>query len=326
MWKELNLKRLFLAVLGLSLLVVLLVVEFQDRSSKRMRAQVEERAEPLERQINALIDQRDRLQREYEEATAVPATEQLLFLDLDPRVYSEAFPRMRERGVSGMLGLDGESFPGDPGQMTEEQFREILAEGWECCLICRGTEDFEAWDRDISARLREAGLEKPRAVYFEENSFDPAWSEQISRCGFTSAIHHGEGRLSLIAEEAGEELWLCGSHPWNYAGVKQEIEMLVRYRGQHCFTVRFAGPEGEVHVDDFAAESFRKMLDFVQPFLDEGSLRILGISQARELHDPARNGSTEAKAQLDAKDAELDEQIRVLREQLYRIYSEWDGE
>lgn len=313
-----NWKLSLLLGLGALLLIGLMVVGIQNRISKREREEILERAAPLEKQRDELVDRRDRLQREHFELIQGKATEQLLFLELDPLLVSEVFPLMEEWKLTGVLGLSEGNFPGDPGKISRAEFDLLLAAGWESCLVCEGTEDFAAWDQAITERLRQAGVDKPRTVYFPEDAFRPEQREQIAACGYTVAVHHGEGGLELIAGDAEGALWLSGAHPWNYVGVSDELRLLAEKHGQHCFTVRFS--EGR---EAYNSDSFLRMLEFVQPFLEEDSLEITGFARARDLHDPEKNGANAATAQWEQEDAELARQIRELNEQIDVIYKEW---
>jgi hypothetical protein len=315
-----NWKLSLLLGLGALLLIGILAVGLQNEASKRERAEVLDQAAPLEKQRDELVDRRDRLQREFNERSQGKATEQLLVLELDPPLMSELFPLMQEWELPCVLGLSEGNFPDDPGKISRADFDLLLAAGWETCLVCEGTEDFAAWDQAMTERLRQAGIDKPRAVYFTEDAFRPEWQEQIAACGYTVAIHHGEGQLESIAGDAAEELWLCGAHPWNYAGVSEQIERLVQKRGQHCFTLRFS--EGR---EVYRTENFRRMLEFVQPYLEDGSLEITGFMAARDLHDPEKNGLREAREQWEREDAELARQIRELNGQIDGIYKEWSA-
>lgn len=313
-----NWKRLLLLGLTALLLIGILAVGLQNRASRQERAAVLERAEPLEKQRDQLIHQRDRLQRAYYDQSLGVATEQLLFLELDPRLMSEVFPLLQEREIIGVLGLSEGELPGEPGKITREDFDSLLAAGWETCLVCEGAEDFAAWDRKMTALLGQAGIDKPRFLYFADKVFDPDWTEEIEAGGYSVAVHHGEEGLSLIAKDTEGPLWLSGAHPWNYVGVSEEIKQLAEKRGQHCFTLRFSE-------DIYSRERFLRMLDYVKTFQEDGSLVITGFARARDLHDPEKNGMREAAAQWEWEDEELARQIRELNEQIDGIYKEWSA-
>lgn len=299
----------------------LVFLETRARATRAERKEILLRAEPLEVERDRLTLQRDQRQAEVDKLSHALATEQLLFLELDPLLMTEIFPVLQEREISGVLGLSAGKLPGDPGQISLADYDQLLAAGWEACLIFDGSGDFAAWDRDISARLAAAGIEKPKTVYFPEDRYDAALDPQILACGYTVAVHHGESFRPLIAGEVEGQLWLTGAHPWNYDGVRDQIRNVVGKGGQHCYTLRFT--EGR---EAYSTESFRNMLNFIQPFLDEGQLVVTGFQHARELHDPALNGADEARAQWLQEKAELDARIHELDGQIQAIYAEWNGE
>ncbi|MBR5094613.1 MAG: hypothetical protein IK095_05920 [Oscillospiraceae bacterium] len=309
-----------LAILLAALSIALLVIERQDREMKQRLETLREEASDLEKQRDELVALRDREERDYHTATQRKATEQLLFLEPDERIYSELAPILREAGCVGNIGLSGVLLPGEPGAIGREQLDELLAEGWELCLICDSGEDFADWDRQIAQRLAQAQIEKPRAVYFAEGLYSGALEEEILACGYTVAIHHGEDGVPAIAGDAGEGPWLPGAHPWNFAGIKTQINSNIRKGGDQVFTVSFA-EERELYVD----YAFQSMLDYIAGPLASGELRVTGIQQGRELHDPERNGIAAATRSWEQRDAELDAQIHDLNAQIQEIYEKWDS-
>ena len=313
--------RWVIILLTVAVLAGLGYVDYRARRANAAREEFLLRAEPLELERDRLTIQRDRRQNEVDQAARSVATEQLLFLELDPLLMTEIFPALQERGITGVLGLGEGNLPGDPGRITREDYDRLLAAGWESCLIYDKSGDFPAWDRSMSERLSAAGLQKPKAVYFPEDSYDAALDGQILAAGFTVAVHHGESFRPLIGGEVEGELWLTGAHPWNYNGVRDQIRDVVGKHGEHCYTVRFT--EGR---EAYTAESFLNMLNFIQPYLDSGDLRVTGFMTARDLHDPTLNGAAQTRAEWEIEKAELDERIRVVDEQLQEIYAEWNGE
>ncbi len=299
----------------------LIFVELRARLTRAEREEILLQAEPLELERDRLTIHRDQRQAEVDKLSHALATEQLLFLELDPLLMTEVFPLLQERELPGVLGLSAGNLPGDPGKISREDFDRLLAAGWEACLVYDGSGDFAAWDRDMSARLASAGIEKPKTVYFPEERYDAALDSQILVGGYTVAVHHGESFRPLIAGEVEGELWLTGAHPWNYEGVRDQIRNVVGKGGQHCYTLRFT--EGR---EAYKTDSFQNMLNFIQPFLDDGQLVVTGFLHARELHDPALNGADEARAQWLQEKAELDARIHELDGQIQAIYAQWNGE
>lgn len=309
-----------LLALGAVLAGGLLFVEIQDRASKQERAEVLRQAEPLERQRDELVAQRDRLEREYYEGFLGQGTEQLLFLELDPLLTEEVFPMLQERQIPGVLGLYEGNFPGDPGTISREETQRLLDAGWELCLVYRGGADFAAWDADMTQRLGQAGLQKPSTLYFPDGVFDPALEGEILRCGYLTVVQHDESRAVTSTPDVTEGVWFVGAHPWNYVGVKDGLSDLAAHRGEHCYTVSFR--EGR---EEYKDKAFLSMLDYVEPFRQDESLAVTGFAKARRLHDPELNGKKAAEEAWHRQDQELQQQIQELNRQLQEIYEQWKG-
>lgn len=308
-----------LLLLAAALGITLLVIEIQDRQNKRHLETIQTEAAALERQRDELVARRDRNERDYQARAKASATEQLLFLEADERIYTQIAPLLRQEGYLGTIGLRLELLPGDPGAIERAHLDELLAEGWELCLICDAPEGFADWDGQISRRLEELQLEKPRAVYFHDGQFSRALKETVAACGYSVAIHHGEDADPLIAGDAGEGLWLPGAHPWNFTGVRTQISSNIAKNGDQVFTVSFRD-ERSLY-EDYA---FENMLAYLKECESEGPLALTGPARARELHDPAKNGVAELTAQWEREDAALRAQIRQLNEQIQAIYDRWD--
>ena len=305
--------------LGVVLMVVLLILALLDKPQAQRKEDILERAARLELERDNLISKRDSLQQEYLRQKNHPATEHVLFLDLDSQLYTDAYPIMERAHVTGSLGLSESNFPGDPGKITREEFDELLEHGWDYCLVCGNGEDFTAWDSEMTRLLENAGLSKPKTVFFEKDEFDISLEEDILRCGYGIVVHHGEGRLSLLGKDSADELWLTGAQFWNYEGVKIDIQELVRFKGDKTFTVRFYGG-----YEKFSRTAFPNMLDYVSTYLSDGSLTITGYDQAREIHNPAVVGEGMTEEEWDKQRTEMDEQIQALNEQIQAIYDEWN--
>lgn len=310
----------YVLALAVVLLVTLTVLVLIEKPREHIQEDIQTRVAPMEQERDRLMARRDALQQNYMQQKDHPATEHFLFLDLDSRLYTEAYPQLQKMGLTASMGLSAENFPDGFEAISRAQFDELLETGWDYCLVFSGEENFKVWDREMSRQMKEAGLDKPKVVYFEKNCFDESMQEEILRCGYEIAVHHGEGGLSLIGKDSGDELWLTGAHPWNYEGVKVDIQELVRFRGDSCFTLRFSRGSETYNKSSFAA-----MLEYVEPYLWDGSLQVMSFEQARDLHSIRIEGMDMTEEQFEQKKAELDEQIRLLNEQIQELYDEWNG-
>lgn len=311
------------ALIGLAavLLVLLWFVEADNKADKRKREQIEEQAAELETARDGLIKERDQLLRDFEANAAVPGTEQILILELDEMLFSEIYPVMQDEGIPAVLGLSGEAFPGDPGMISRSEFEDLMRAGWGLCLVCEDGSRFAQWDDEISARLEEEGIDKPVTVYFPEGQFSLSLEEEILRRGYTVAVHHGEDRLELTAGDAAEGLWLVGAHPWNYTGIRGQIDEVARKGGEHCFTLRFSYGR-----EEYVRHSFDNMLGYIRSYRDKDTLRVTTFEEARRLHDPSLNGVNAAAELWRQRDAELAEQIRELERQIQEVYASWNDD
>lgn len=307
---------LILAAVLLATVVILILI---DKPQTNRQEALLERIAPLERERDRLIVERDTLAYHYRQQQRHPATEHLLFPEPESRLYTELFPKMKKAGMTGCIVLSAGNLPGDAGMITSEQFEELLKAGWDTCVLCPKGASFASWNREITQLLEEAGLEKPAVVYFEEGAFSGN-SEEILRCGYTVAVHHGEGGRSLMGKDSSDALWLTGARPWNFSGVREEIQTLVSERGDMCYVVRFS-EGGELYKKD----GFATMLDYLAPYLKKGSLLVTDFGSSREVHSIHAERMEITEEQFEQETSALEEQIRAINEQIREAYDEWNG-
>ncbi len=306
-------------ILAAVLLVTMTILILIDRPRDQRQQALMERIAPLEQERDRLTVQQGILEHNYRLQQDHPATEHLLFPEPETLLYTELFPRMKAAGVTGCIVLSAGNLPGDAGMITRAQFDELLAAGWDTCVLCPKGASFADWNRGVTRLLETAGLEKPRVVYFEKDAFTGN-SEEILRSGYTVAIHHGEGGRDLLGRDSNDELWLTGARAWNYAGIREDIGSLVAARGDACFTVRFS--QGD---EVYKKEGFATMLDYLAPYLKKNTLLVTTFDQAREMHSIHFEGTDMTQEQFEQEMSQLDEQIRGINEEIQRAYDEWNS-
>ena len=131
-----TLLRIFLLLLAAALLVgVFLYVRNTEVADSEKLSELYDRVEPLQPQKDELLNQKEKLTEDLTKDSRDPSTVQFLFRELNSEIFTDAYPLMRERNISGVLGVSGDlyEYPDGSYKITSEQFSRLLKDGWSSC-------------------------------------------------------------------------------------------------------------------------------------------------------------------------------------------------
>ena len=242
-----TLLRIFLLLLAAALLVgVFLYVRNTEVADSEKMSELYDRVEPLQQQKDELLKQKEKLTEDLTKDSRDPSTVQFLFRELDSEIFTDAYPLMRERNISGVLGVSGDlyEYPDGSYKITSEQFSRLLKDGWSSCYMYSHTYDLDTQIKTNETILTTRSLTKlppATAIYFSEASdYYPEQMDPILKAhGIDTVILDADDGRSLAFTEVGD-IWVTGAMPWSYTGVSNDIEYLARTdSGNLTFTVSF---------------------------------------------------------------------------------------
>lgn len=345
-WKKAIALVLVIALLGAGVFYLYQIEHKDKESMKDLYSEVE----PLQRQREALVAERDSLEVDYALQMRDVGTVQLLIEELSDKVFTEVYPLMRDRGIVGVLGVNTKEYPGSIKRMPKDQFSRLLMDGWGSCLMFEKNQNFTRWYTNLSNLMTRDGFPVPTAVFFPEGTYDESFNEELIACGITTVIlPAADGRSTTVTPVDGD-LWFTGAMPWNYTGVTTDTELLARTDGANLtFTMSFTNLW-----DAYEKEPFIRVLDnwlsmlYVEDPLEElikpsptpnptdptvtvtpedqllmPLLKTSNYESARAAHLEAEISNEGLQSELESRKRDLDEQIAALDEQIREIYSRW---
>ena len=316
-----------------------------QRDKKRMR-ELYSAVEPLQREREALIVERDSLAEEYAEQMRDVGTVELLFRELNKEIFTDVYPLMRDRGIVGVLGVCTQQYPGFKGKMTIEEYSRLLKDGWGSCFIYEKVGKLEDWLNDLTYLLEHDGLPVPRAIYFPDNTYNDSMEQILIRCGIETVIHSADDGHSATVTSLNGPIWHTGGMPWNYTGVNSDTDLLARTNGANLvFTISFKNLW-----DAFEEAAFVKVLDNWVSLIESDEalqnasettpvpqtstvadsekeilpmLKVVTLEDARQTHIEANAKNAELSREQTQREKDLDEQIADLDEQIRDLYDQW---
>ena len=325
-------------------------VEYADQENMRDLYSV---VEPLQREREALAQERTELETDSALKMRDVGTVELLFRELDKRIFTEAYPQMRDRGITGVLGVSHEEYPGYNSKLTLEQYSRLIMDGWSSCFLYEGkSKNFKEWYDRLIPLLEHDKLPVPTAVFFSDDSYDSSIDDVLAECGIQTIILSNEdGHSAIVSPVGGSAFWYTGAMPWNYTGMNRDTEILARTSGANLvFTISYNNLWDAYEQGTFiqVLNNWTSMLaedDILQNLLEptptptpaagasaaqtaedqlnKPQLKVVTLEAARSAHEEAEKKNAELERELAAREAELDKQIAQLDEQIRAIYDQW---
>ena len=341
---------LVVAVLGAGAYYLLKVEREDENQMRDLYAAVE----PLQKERDALVLEKQDIEQEYELKMRDIGTVEILFREMSDQIFTDVYPVMREHGVVGTIGISIREYPGVEKRLNKDQFSRLLMDGWSTCFLYEkaGGRDFKTWYGVIASRMERDGFAVPTAIYFSEDNYDPSMDEELVACGIRTVVLNGEnGHTNTVTSPSGD-LWMTTAMPWNYTGMKTDLEILSRTNGSNLvYTMGFENLWDAYDEKSFLSvmENWQEMLapdeelqamispsptpQLMDPSLIETTqdklykplIRSLSLDAARKAHLDAEEAKIVLQAELDQRESELNAEIEALDEKIRLLYSEWEA-
>ena len=286
--------------------VCLGVFTWRDYQTQQEQAAGREEAEkllrPLDVEWNRIQQEIDDLEEEYSLKMEGTGTAEVLFTHPDARVYEEAYPIMEEYGYTGVLAVSEQQFPGTEGNMSLEQFQELIQAGWSTCIVWSG-DDMYTWLGALALKMQETGVPGSSVMYFPSETYLKEYDEILLAHGFAAAVHHGEaGEMDTAAGEGG--IWHPAAVGLQGETPKYRLDDAVKNKANIVYTVGWQ-QEDEMYNE----KMFRSMLSYFKQYQEESGLQVMDIAGAGEYRQQLENDKGAIEQEYLQKKEELERQM-----------------
>lgn len=207
-----------------------------ERQESGNMTELYQQTEPLQRQKDELQAQKEELSKSFKVVTRDVSTVQILFRETHTNLFTKAYPLMRDRGITGVVGMCIEDYPGCGirNKMSLDEYNRLIMDGWGSCLVYDGKYQLENFLMYMADRLNNKNIMLPNAIYFSDSSrvaYDPTTMDPIlEKYGIDVVINNTTDARSEMVTEVGD-IWQTGAMPWNYTGVGSDLELLATTEG-----------------------------------------------------------------------------------------------
>lgn len=290
----------------ITLLSCLLIMQIADEKQKEPLRVLETECGNLKLQLKKLEREQKRLKRDHDQALTCKGTVELVFLDIDEKLAKKAFPLMRSYGLTGVLALEENENPDDEGNISWNQYRDILNNGWEKGLICKDAGHLKTWYKKVSEQLEHSQIEQPQVVLFVNGDYSGDRDDTLEEYGFQVAVNAGES--GNYQEEQDEEsgLWKVSAAAGAREIQQSDLEKLAETGGNLSIFVNFDKTDEK---NGYIEEEFRKLLDMLIDYQKAEKIVVSTFSDNREYREEF---SQNAKKEQEI----MEEELQIYQEQI----------
>jgi len=246
----------------------------------------------------------------------------------DRLLYDKIFPILKGSdpdfpALVGMIVLTPDELPGDEGNITLEELREMLEAGWSIAVGYDGFEDLDEYLDGMAELLSErCRLNMPETVYFDYNQYTRGYDDILASHNIECVIHHEEEGLPLISTDLEAPVWRVGAFPWNSGGQSSTLySEFLTGNGNLVFSVGFEPYMPDYIVDEtIAIESFTRMIEQFRGNAHSNHMAVASVPDARDLFEVHRMVYDEKIPYIDAMKAVTKKSIEEVERKLIELY------
>lgn len=315
-------------------------------------------AAPLELERQRLEREIKNFNRLIEEPIPGGATLSIVATNLREEVYTELFAILEEaserllhpeeeegdepteqpedgepeqRPFVGTLVISPSQLPGTEGNITREQFDEMLLAGWSTALSVTSSQIYglEGYLSTAYSRFAELDIDMPKTAYFGDASYSEECDEVLKRFGISTVMHTNYEDYEIVTNDASSDMWRVTAIGWS--GVKGSItsatdtyDMLLVKRGAVAFTLEIwydnrANASHYVPVD--STSSFTNMINIFGEKVTSGDLFIQDAPSGKEQYAAYLEQYAFATEKYEPQLKAMLDRLAEVKTELDRIYN-----
>lgn len=292
---------------------ITLILFWQNKSTNQQRAQLLKQMNmelsPLEQQRSELMLEMRRLNETYEITKNGYPTVSVVQTDLNEAIYRGSFNAWQKQEIPCVLALSDTQFPGAPSCITLEEFEEMMNAGWSCCIAWDGQAELKEYVKSMKQKLREIGLEMPKALYFADGACTSDTTKLAYWLGFDTVIHHGELSNILLSDTPRTgRVWMVGTMDWAEPGAISMISNVISRNT--CIVLTDQA---------YAASSYDELMSNIQLWKEHEQLAFLNLEDMWTVRAAIDGASDTLEEDHQRQVAELQEQLDKINDQIQSI-------
>lgn len=282
-----------------------------------------------------LIRERDNLVPNMEASLGNTSYMSFIFTGLDSALYTDVYPVLSEGDVRlvGVMAFSVNELPGLEGNVTREQYDELVSYGWGSALYWNGELPLEEFILEMKTMLDGMNIELPSSLMFAEGLYSYSYDALLLEYGVLNAVHGAESEADTVEKNEPTGVWHPGCIEWRRLGVSTKLKHTVETGGGYSlFEVGFdtADTEKNVRASYFPIDGrdsdanrtavFARMIAQFKESVKKGDIEVLNVDDTRAEVAKYYSEKRAIEAANALRAAEIEEEIRKVEHQITELY------
>jgi len=283
-----------------------------DNKEKAYYSKISSETNKLTDKTKKIDDQIYVLKKEFDEKTTCKGNVELVFTELNPLLYTEIYPIMNEYQYPGILVLTPDQYPGKEDCLSIQQYNELINAGWQSCIGYFGDSIQEI--ADFKKRLDNNHLSYSPIIYFNRDTYQQGYDQELAAIGINTVIHHGEESLDIVSEVNRDEFCHLGAVSYRKSNAKEYMNRAIEL-GRNCiYTVGFSLKE-----ESYNEKVLKAMLKTFHKYEDKDNLSITTIDNAYQYFISMQDEKVVLEEEMNNQINTLKNEKEELNEQIKEI-------
>lgn len=250
-------------------------------------------------------------------------TVSILIKDIVPELYTEMFPLMKEHGIKGTVVLYKNRLPGSEGAITEEQFAEIISEGYSV-VPAWSEDDGDTGIDSVVQWIKDHGYTLGTVVLIDEKNYTQEREDLIVSAGYNTIVRDLDGeKNNAITTGDVEEVWRISAMGYKGKSSKTVLDNAIKAKGHLIYTVGF---DAEDESEMYNVGSLANMLEFLKKCENNENPVLINTdiagARARRISVAEKRAAAIAKnAEEKAAQQKIIDEINQEIDELYKKYN-----
>ncbi|MBQ0026714.1 MAG: hypothetical protein KBS79_05030 [Lachnospiraceae bacterium] len=287
----------------------------------RIAAEMEQRYNKVNEQINSLYIKRDRLTEEIEtirdelrsEDGGNLATVTFLLSEPDKELAIATKKHFDSYSVKANIVVSMDAFPGEEGFINADEAHALTDAGWEiCAAVSTGREI-----TNLNNRLGEAKLPKATSVLVKDTKSINAIKEQMKSQGIE--VMFADPKMEIEEDESLVRIPLQG---YRTAGIKDQTVEAINNSETVGLAVGPKGREATFIADPYDETVFASMMSIIGQYIKSGDCKATAAAEAGRRYKVRNANLARANAKAGSSIGELEKEIESINTELQNIHKD----
>ena len=285
----------------------------------------------IEQKISALQEEKEQIQRQFVIDSNLKTNIIFCFNDFENSSYHSIIESMKNYGNPGVIVFRTDNMPGMDGSITIEEYKELLADGWEGAVATEGGKILYEYMADPVLDKWKISMDQMRN-YFENNGLEfphiyiaaegellnsvEIYFPQYGITGYAVVEYNGKKAARELMDDAMLDMGMIKAK-YIYKDLESDLKEL-QYEGK-SMAMRFQTVESSSPSNIYNTSIYR-LNTYLETISNSENAQITTFQGYRDYQEAFENDNAELIQQYKAKLEKIENEMKKLEQENDRNY------